>query len=583
MTIIDLDQLAAPSIHGLATPQELELLAWDTEHAITRPHPGRDGWDRYKLADPTDPDATPKGWTRVTTFCEAIDDGSGLTKWKLGLTARGLALNKALHTQARHEHDNDEAIRAIAENAHVWAGSKLSAAVGTALHTATEHADLGTGQSPPAPWDRHVTAYSTALGSLGIEVLEGWIERIVICPELGTAGTLDRLLVLTKPITIGNDTLPAGTIVVGDLKTGKDVRKVTYAVQAACYAGASHAWTPDGWQDMPAVNSNYALIIHLSQITGECDIVAVDIAGGWERAQICKQVRDGRSVKGLFATPVGELHAMGAPSEEADGDQPVPLADVLPAVVEQIQERCDAELIERSTEARDRLKVLRDHPEAVATVARSWPADTPHRPPWTAQHLDAIELVLHLADGRESTHLGTPDPELVAAVERRKAEFETWTNPPAPTPTRIDQPTPPSGDTMSPDDIAALKASIASLEEPGRHRLAAWVADGKRQRQPWGPVKAMSSRTHALYVASIRCVTHLWDPDEPDALTRAALHHTIDEQLDPTWTTGAVIGSLTIAEAQHLDGLAAAFGASDEATVQALGLTVITYTESSEQ
>jgi len=291
----DLDFDKRTAVHGLATADELALLAWDDEHKTDAPRPEIVN-RRYVLPDPTTGDAAK--WTRVTTFCEAIDDGSGLTIWKLGLTVRGLVHNDALLTQASAEHDNDKALRAIAEEAHLWAGSKLSAAVGTALHTATEHHDLGTGHRPPEPWGRHVDAWAAALAEHSIEILPAWIERTVVLPALGVAGTLDRLV-----------RLPDGRIVVLDVKTGKDVRKANYAVQAAVYANATHAWTPNGYEPMPDVDKTTALIAHLSAVDGTCSIVSVDIAKGWEKAQVCALVREARSVAGIFtkAKPVEKV------------------------------------------------------------------------------------------------------------------------------------------------------------------------------------------------------------------------------------------------------------------------------------
>lgn len=557
MTVINLDTLDAPPVCGLTTDEEQALLDWADAHPISTDAPEAAN-GRYKLPHPDTGDDT--DWTRVTTFIEALDDGQGLTIWKLGLTVRGLVTSDELWRQARAEHDNDKACRNIAERAHLWAGSKLSAAIGTALHTATEHHDLGTGHRPPAPWDLHIDAWRDALTAHGIEVVPGWIERIVVNPAVGCAGTLDRLV-----------RLPDGRVVVLDIKTGKDPKKATYAVQAGVYANATHAWTPDGYEPLPDdLDRTTAIIAHLSATDGGCDLYTVDAATGWERAQIITSVREARRIKGLFAkmTPTvavdepdltpqleASLEARGVdPADPTGGDQ----------------------VAERAAEARARIKALGADEVSKARVARAWPADVPHRPPWTADQLDIIEAMLHHQDGKDSTFLGEPDPDLVAKAQAKRDTADAAFFPPEPEPTRLDAPPPDNGPAVPDEDVAAITRAGNNLQIERRQRVAAWVQEAKRAGQPWGPVNGMAERTFALYVAAVRCARELWDDEHPDALTRAALSLVIGEDVQPAWSTGAVIGSLTIAEAERLDELAATY-ATEPATTKALGAAVITY------
>lgn len=573
MTVINLDSIDAPPTCGIATDEERALLDWADSHPITTGAPeAADG--RYVLADPdTGEDAK---WTRVTTFIEAIDDGTGLTKWKLGLTVRGLVLSDQLMRQARAEHDNDKACRDIAERAHLWAGSKLSAAVGTALHTATEHHDLGTGHRPPAPWDLHVDAWAGALAAHGIEVVPGWIERIVVNPEVGCAGTLDRLV-----------RLPDGRVVVLDIKTGVDktdddgkvkrsaIKKATYAVQAGVYANSTHAWTPDGYEALPDdLDRTTAIIAHLSAETGECEMWMVDAAEGWQRAKVALAVREARRIGGLFTR-------MEAVERNGADDDPVKVGDLLPALEESIRERgldpadpdAGTDHAERAAEARARIKALGGDEVSKARVTRAWPVGVPHRPPWTVDQLDAIETMLHGIDGGDSSFLGDPDPELVAKAQAKRETADATFFPPTPEPTRVTADPQPDGDPVSDEEVSAIKAATRALPKERAQRVAAWMAEAKRGGHPWGSTTAMGERTFSLCVAAVRCVTELWDDEHPDALTRAALHLVIGEELQPTWTTGAVLGSLTIAEAERLDELAATYAADPE-TTRAIGSVV---------
>ena len=531
---ITLDDTAPPqAITPAATAEQAALLAWAADHRRQNPRPAMSAGDkRYILPDDTGTDTE---WTRVTTFVEAIEDGAALTDWKVRLATRGIVTNPDLYTQARAEHDNDKAMTALGTEAAWRAGSKLAADIGTALHLATEHHDLGTGHRPPDPWGGHVDAWAGALAAHGIEILPDWIERTVIHPEFGCAGTLDRLV-----------RLPDGRTVVLDVKTGKSVRKITYAAQAAIYARAAHAWTPDGYQPLPDIDTTVAIVAHLSATEGTCELMAIDLGRGWEVAQLCHAIRTGRSVKGVFTrweTPAAaEVVAEADPTEE------------------------------RTTEIRERIAAIKvTHPGQLGTV---WPDGIPTKGPWTLDDMARIGDALHAIDGKGSWW-PPADPEAVAKRDAKMATgaAKAW---PEPTP-RLPAPTDDTSPLVDDSTRAALVAALKALPPAQHGRVDTWRAAGRRDGQPWGHVGAgkMTERTFARVLAAIRCADCLWDDAEPDALTRAALSLAIGDDLHPAWSTGAVLGSLTIDQATRLDDIAAAFGAGDETTTKALGHAVV--------
>jgi len=131
-----------PAPHPAATPEQQALLDWAAAHPTGRVEaPKANG--RYKLPDPVT--GKPATWTRVTTLAGTIDDAAGLTVWRhrllvAGMTAPGLADQAA----AAHADGDKATLGRIAGQALHHAGEKLAADIGTALHTATEHYDLGT-------------------------------------------------------------------------------------------------------------------------------------------------------------------------------------------------------------------------------------------------------------------------------------------------------------------------------------------------------------------------------------------------------------------------------------------------------
>ena len=530
--ILDDDTDSPFTIPACADTDQAALLAWAHDNPIDKPRPVvEDG--RYVLTDPAS--GEPRKWTRVTTFCDDAENES-FAAWRDGMLVRGFVIDPTLIPWAHRESDEWKAYAAIAAEATRQGGGWLAADLGTALHTATEHHDLGTGIRPPAPWDTHVDAWASALAEHGITIVDGWAERCVINTDVDCAGTLDRLAIL-----------PDGRTVVLDLKTGSSVRKIGYAVQAAIYARASHAWTPDGYEPLPEVDRSMALIAHLPSKGQGCEIIEVDITRGWDVALTCHALRSSRSVKGIFTQR-----------------KPAPqLALAAPATTIEV----------RSATVRDAIAAVKvAHPGKLGTV---WPTGVAPRGPWTSADLDAIEAAL--------AALNTPPAAEPAKAKRATKKATTPRTTKTEWPTVDAQPvTRPewtaTDDSPLVDDATrdALAAAIEAMPPAHRALAASWQAGGRNQRRSWGSVHPgkMTSRTHALNLAAMRCATALHDDDDPDALTRAALSLVIGEDVQPTWLTGAVIGSLTIDQANRLEEIAASFAAGDDTTTRQLGEAV---------
>jgi hypothetical protein len=208
----------------------------------------------------------------------------------------------------------------IVDQAQEAAKAKSGANLGTALHRFTERIDRGEEVQVPGQWIPDVEAYTKTLAAAGVEVIPRWLERVVVVPKLHVAGTLDRL------VTVPGYDLP----LVADLKTGQDVVKYgmgDISVQLALYAGATHAWlgstddirrdrwgryllpdpdkNPGAYEEMPTVDRERALVIHLPVGRAECHLHVVDIAAGRLAASKAVWVREWRKRKDL-STPLGE-------------------------------------------------------------------------------------------------------------------------------------------------------------------------------------------------------------------------------------------------------------------------------------
>lgn len=256
--------------------------------------PQRDQWGRYILPDPTT--GANRSWVRATTVSGLLSDRYNLEKWAnrmiiLGLTKRPdlMALAAASGPDDRRRLDD------IAKHAKDAAASDSKANIGTAIHAATEALDRGEPVNMPPPYDRDVQAYEDKLRGLSVTVVPGWIERIVLVPQLGegVAGTLDRLVMCP------DWDLPR----IADIKTGATVKfsGLDHAVQQAIYANATHYYD-DQTEELvpcPPIDKTKALIIHLPAGTATCEIHELDITAGWAAAQTAAEVRGWRARKDL--------------------------------------------------------------------------------------------------------------------------------------------------------------------------------------------------------------------------------------------------------------------------------------------
>ncbi|KKL07440.1 hypothetical protein LCGC14_2585990, partial [marine sediment metagenome] len=270
-----------------------KLFMTATVTSLPLAEPKRDRYGRYLLPHPDTGKEQP--WTRVTTIASTTADRFGLEAWAQRNTVLGIGLRPDLYALAVSSTvDDRQQLTRVVKQAQEAAKASSGANLGTALHRITERSDRGEEVDVPAEWKGDVYAYHQTLADHHVTIHSDWIERIVVLPELGIAGTLDRLVTLAGQ----------AAMTVADLKTGKDVVKygtTEIAIQLALYANATHVWNGDGYDPMPPTNTDKGLIIHLPVGKAECNLHTVDIAAGWETVQLALAVREWRKRKDLTA------------------------------------------------------------------------------------------------------------------------------------------------------------------------------------------------------------------------------------------------------------------------------------------
>lgn len=254
----------------------------------------RDRFGRYLLPDPVTGDE--QAWTRASTVARTLADEYNLARWGERMVAKGVAIRPDLVAGAAAAHsDRDKStLDGIAKQAKDAAEASSGANFGTALHSFTERYDRGeslAALTAPTPLDADLRAYAEAMRTHGLKSRH--IERVVVVPELGVAGKFDRLVEQPPGAT------KADALAVLDLKTAKSVDYgwLEMSIQLAIYSRAAFIWDPatGTYEPMPAVDQARALVLHLPVGKATAQLYGVNIAKGWEYAQIAIAVRAARS------------------------------------------------------------------------------------------------------------------------------------------------------------------------------------------------------------------------------------------------------------------------------------------------
>ena len=495
-----------------------------------------DSYNRYVLPDPgTGKD---RAWTRATTWAGAVKETFALDRWSRRMEAHGFAMRAdLLATVAADvssygpgnftERDCSRLDEAITQ-AQGHAGSTVAATFGTVMHRFTELLDES-GEMPetvPAPLDRDLAAYRATMTAHGFESVA--IERIVCVPDLGVAGTLDRVL-------------SRGGAYIGDLKTGANLGYSwgEIAIQLALYAHAAFIWNGDGWDPMGPVDQERAVVMHLPIGSGDCTLYWVDIAAGWDVATtLCGPVRAWRTRRDL-ATRIKlsppSPPVLGSPERAASADDPAP--DVSPSPPTSAGRVAQT----RSEWVSARLAALAANPRARSLVGLRWPADTSPQPPWPDETIDQLATMLDGVEDEVQATWSTPDP--------RDAQNAAPEAPESPPERRSDVPAwdvPDDGQIVPDDDVKALSAVLAFLDEAQQERLLGWAQDATRVGRPFAG-RTLTRRMLTCAHAAFALAAQLPGNDQ----VRIALEQVVGP-LDAAWTVGAVIGSLSVEQAETI-------------------------------
>jgi len=261
-------------------------------------------WSRPKLPHPDTGEI--QTWTRTSTIAKVLDDTYNLELWKQRMTAKGVASRRDLTNRAATTAlDERSAWIEICEMAMQHAGSAEGRNNGTALHAIAEIYDKDPSSFDPSRYPEDLVAdlyaYIEACKAYGITMLPDLVERTMVMPDAGIAGTWDRVAYCKDWVC------PR----IADLKTQKtvDYSQASIAIQVAGYAHGrvmlpkpwpGKAGTVTDYLSMPILDLTKGILIHVPVGKAECHIYEIDLEAGLKALKCALSVRSWRSNKKLF-------------------------------------------------------------------------------------------------------------------------------------------------------------------------------------------------------------------------------------------------------------------------------------------
>lgn len=261
----------------------------------------RDRYGRYLLPDPAT--GVERAYTRATTLARTLADEYGLSQWRQRLVAAGVARSPdliALAASSDLEEDKDQ-LASVVEKATERAGASSGANLGTALHAFTRDIDRGDpGVRNRAPESLHADlgAYWQLMDSFGLVVDPRHLERVVVCPALDGAGTVDKFVLCSDGFYRALDTKTAKSL---------EYSYLEIAVQLALYVNAEFMWdTAAGvYEPMPEpLDRTMGLVLWLPVGKATPQLYAVNLTAGLAAANVAVQVRAMRKAADSLFSPL---------------------------------------------------------------------------------------------------------------------------------------------------------------------------------------------------------------------------------------------------------------------------------------
>lgn len=515
-------------------------------------------------------------------FGGMIEDPYSLAKYTERYIVEGIGIDAELQAMCRNlaamgrEHPQfNSTADGIVAKAREAANHMLAADRGTHMHAVTDDIDLGRdwlhradeGQLLGLSLDVQTglaAAWRDCMARHGIEMLA--VEASCVDDAWHLAGTLDRIVRLTRPLTFALDggelvVLDADTVRLGDTKTGHP-RRLKHAIQIASYAQSlPYDLDTETRGEWPwPIAQDYGLIFHLdvaSALEGRyrCDLVLVDLAAGREHGGATViAAREWAARSDIFS--VGQL--VDATIATAGASSPAVATEVEPAAALAPDPPRAAPDATPSDHAVDTAAgsttithdlvcpncgasaslplglMCNDHrpvPIAPAELSRAPQADTPAVP-------DALTSVEQQQAGAAAT---APAPNSLRAAQLTRQRQITEADA-----RRRLHDTPEEGDMSDDRSFAVLRRHYDDLTDPQRQWIAALGRDAADAKVSFSSKETKTARRYEI----LRGLTVLAGRDESDEQVRDWLA-LVDPRIAQLGSVplGHIVGSLSATEA----------------------------------
>ncbi len=332
-------------------------------------------------------------YSRPSGYAKPLDDENALNNWRIFKAMDGVARSKALQAQVIACRDDDrDSKKELREKALERGEANERADLGTGLHAMTVRAEDSTDVDfDPGPHREDLDAYLACLEQYGL--VSEMFEVPFVNDEYRAAGTADRVYRLTKDLMTPGGVLLAGTLVLGDLKTGAklDFSVPAYCVQLALYAtGQLYDVVAERRLPTPPINDQWALLVHLPVGKQVCRLywcsVELGLYGAWLAYEVKKwQAAWKRGDNDIFEVAV---------PPDPDPQELLSAEGIESSIV--MQEEWTAVMV---SYCNDRIRQIGAHDEARKWLLLQWPDGLPtpkkggHTPKQVVDLLDLLDSV----------------------------------------------------------------------------------------------------------------------------------------------------------------------------------------------
>lgn len=354
-------------------------------------------------------------YVRSSSFGSILDDNWFLDAWKQRIVAQGAVADLELLGRMLTTPPEATAVwNNLSRRAFTLGGGTKAADAGHDIHAWTEKVDLGqaTLDEVPEQYRADVAAYATALADAGLEIVTDYVEVILVNDVLRAAGTADRIV----------RHIATGRLLILDIKTGKDARKLGYGVQLVCYAGGTLYDPATEVRTAIDIDQSVGIIAHIPAGSGKCKLLAVDLDAVRPVAHVCAATYAARDLDGWHTPFSSESLSTSAaaavvPTSTASaGEVPPSLpAEALPTRGEQLAAVPDRTPDDGDTLTEAAFGHVRALQATLNDTQRVWMRDrvmesthakvslhTAHG--YTARRLHAIETLMACASAIGRTH-----------------------------------------------------------------------------------------------------------------------------------------------------------------------------------